>query len=211
MTTGASTPTTPRRKSAIRATSASCRPRGIFIERAVIAREIIVGWAKRSVPTVQDEGVPIDGGHSVAAAAHPTTHRPTQKSLRPLRFDEPLPFDQPETVCHRAHEIAIVRDQQATRLMVQQFVLQRLLPLDIQMVGRLIEQIEVRLGRRRNSMPRRAFCPPDSLPIGRPCMSIEMPGAREQGARPLIADIEAAADRCAGVSASPRSASAWSQ
>ena len=57
-----------------------------------------------------------------------------------------LPFDQPETICRPRARNCGRATPAGSSPDGQQFVLQRFLPLDIEMVGRLIQQIEVRLG-----------------------------------------------------------------
>src|SRR3954447_715884 len=79
--------------------------------------------------------------------------------------------------------------------MLQQFVLKRFLSLDIQVVGRLIEQIEVWLGK-----PQQKHAKTRLLPAGKPADRTALhrnrqAGAGEQFARTLIADIESADDR----------------
>ena len=56
-----------------------------------------------------------------------------------------------------------MRNEQAACLMRQQFVLQRLLPFDIQMVGGFIEQIEVRLSEQQQQQAETRL-----LPTGKP-------------------------------------------
>src|SRR6266581_3217676 len=68
-----------------------------------------------------------------------------KERLRSLQFHQLLPVYQPEPVGHRSHEVAVMCHQQAACLMVHQLVLQSLLPLDIEMVGRLVEEIEIGL------------------------------------------------------------------
>src|SRR5689334_13136679 len=79
--------------------------------------------------------------------------------------------------------------------MLQQFVFQRFLALDIQMVGRFIEQIEVWLGepQQKHAETRllSAGKPPDRTALHRNLQT----RAGEQCARTLIADLETADDR----------------
>ena len=79
--------------------------------------------------------------------------------------------------------------------MVHQFVFQRFLSFDIQMVGRFIQQIEVRL-----RQPQQQHAEPRLLSAGKPADRAPLhldreAGSREQRARPLIAYVEAADDR----------------
>src|SRR6267154_5700091 len=79
--------------------------------------------------------------------------------------------------------------------MVHQFALQSFLPLDIQMVGRLIEKIEVGLGQPQQQHAETRLLSAGKL-ADRTALHLDRKaGAREQRARALIADIEAADDR----------------
>ena len=74
--------------------------------------------------------------------------------------------------------------------MLQQFVFQRFLPLDIQVVGGLIEQIEVWLGK-----PQQQHAETRLLSAGKPADRSALHRNRqactsEQCARPLIADLD---------------------
>ena len=100
-----------------------------------------------------------------AALAGCTDRR--KERFRALHLDQPLALDLPEPVADRPHEAAVVGNQQAAHLMGHQFDFERFLPLDVEMVGRFVEQVEVRVESRSNSMPSRAFWPPESRLIGR--------------------------------------------
>src|SRR5688500_15251429 len=69
----------------------------------------------------------------------------SKERFRSLDFLEPFAFDHQESTSEPAYEAAIMRDQDTGCAMSQDFVLQPLLAGDVDMVGRLVEQIEVRL------------------------------------------------------------------
>ena len=85
-----------------------------------------------------------------------------KERLRSIQIDKLLPFDQPEPVANCAHEAAVMRHQQTACLAADQFILQCFLSLDVQMVGRLIEQIEVGLGQ-----PQQQHAEAGLLPAGK--------------------------------------------
>ena len=110
-----------------------------------------------------------------------------EKFLRSVQLHQLLPLDQPEPVADIAHEIAVMRHDQATRLRVQQFFLERFLALDIQMVGRLVEQVEIRLGQPQHQHAEPRLLSAGEFSIGRPCLRWKG-RRRKQRARALVAD-----------------------
>ena len=73
-------------------------------------------------------------------------HRLPEAGLGIVDLDQPPPFDPPEAVADGPDEAAVMRDQEAAGVAGIQFGLQRLLPLDVEMVGRLVQQVEIRPG-----------------------------------------------------------------
>jgi len=85
-----------------------------------------------------------------------------------------------------------VRDQQAARLVLHQLGLQCFLPLDVEMVGRLIKQVEV-----RRRQPQHQHAKPRFLAAGQPADWIDLhidadPDARQQAAGAMLANLQGA-------------------
>ena len=68
-----------------------------------------------------------------------------EEAFRPLHLYQSLLVDQPEAGAYRSHKATVVRHQNTSGPMRQNFVLQLFLSRNIDMVGRLVEQVEVRL------------------------------------------------------------------
>ncbi len=66
-----------------------------------------------------------------------------KKCFGAFDFFKPFAVDPPEPISNIAQKASVVTDKKARSVMRNQFVLKRLLPRNIEMVCRLIQQIEV--------------------------------------------------------------------
>ena len=71
-------------------------------------------------------------------------HQPIKNGFRIVYFDQSLAFDHPDPCRHGPDKGTVVADQQTGCAMLDQFALQGVLPLDVEVVGRLVQQVEVR-------------------------------------------------------------------
>ena len=123
----------------------------------------------------------------------------------------PAVLDQPQPVGDELDEVRVVADEDHRAAVLGQRLDQRVAALDVEVVGRLVEDDQVRrVERRRGAALSRVFCPPDSRPTSVVAMSAPMPPRREPAAAACPAPRPAAgAARCwSGVSSSS-SSSTW--
>ena len=132
-------------------------------------------------------------------------HQPVEDGVGVVHLDQPLAIDHPDPRRHAADEGAVVADEKAGGALLQQLPLQRLLPLDVEVVGRLVQQVEGRPGQPQSSMASRARCPPDSRSTGAVCRSTATPAPASSARARASPTSEARVTASIGVGA----ASTW--